>query len=97
MRSRFSASATQHQVGVAARADEREGLQQVVGREVLAGGEELALVAPRARSASSRRQAGSTFRNVYLTKWRSGTSFTKDSGGSMTSGFAAPWTAGHGR
>ena len=72
MRSRFSASREQQQVGVAARADEREGLQQVVGGEVLAGGEELALVGRPRASASSRRQAGSTFRNVYLTKWRSG-------------------------
>ena len=31
MRSRFSVSADEHEVGVAARADQREGLQQVVG------------------------------------------------------------------
>jgi hypothetical protein len=35
----------QHQVGVAARPDERERAQQPLGREVLAGGRELALVA----------------------------------------------------
>jgi hypothetical protein len=34
----------QHQVGVAARADGRERPQQPLGGEVLAGGEELALV-----------------------------------------------------
>src|SRR5919202_642412 len=34
----------EHQVGVAARADQGEALQQVVGPEVLAGGEELLLV-----------------------------------------------------
>ena len=34
----------QHQVGVAARADGRERPQQALGGEVLAGGEELALV-----------------------------------------------------
>ena len=34
----------EQQLGVAARADERERLQQVAVREVLAGGEELALV-----------------------------------------------------
>ena len=42
----------QHQVGVPARADERERAQQALGREVLAGGEELALVGARARSSS---------------------------------------------
>ena len=36
--------AEQHQVGVAARADGRERAQQALGGEVLAGGEELALV-----------------------------------------------------
>ena len=71
MRSRFSASIDEHQVGVAADADEREGLQQVIGGEVLAGGEELALVARALLVAGSRRQAGSTFRKVYLTKCRS--------------------------
>ena len=35
----------QHQVGVAARAHQREGPQQAVGAEVLAGRDELALVA----------------------------------------------------
>jgi hypothetical protein len=34
----------QQQLGVAARAEEREGLQQVPVGEVLAGGQELALV-----------------------------------------------------
>ena len=34
----------EHEVGVAAGADEREALEQMVGAEVLAGGEELALV-----------------------------------------------------
>ena len=34
----------QHQVGVAARADGRERAQQALGGEVLAGGQELALV-----------------------------------------------------
>ena len=34
----------QHQLGVAARADQREALQQVAVGEVLAGGDELALV-----------------------------------------------------
>ena len=43
MRSRFSVSQTSMR-SVSPRADERERLQQVVGAEVLAGGEELALV-----------------------------------------------------
>ena len=60
----------QQQLGVAARADEREALQQVPVGEVLARGRELALVAARACSPSSRRHAGSSFRNVYLTKCR---------------------------
>ncbi len=34
----------QHQLGVAARADQRERLQQVTVGEVLAGGDQLALV-----------------------------------------------------
>ena len=59
----------QQQLGVAARADQREALQQVPVGEVLAGGDELALVLL-ALPASRRRQAGSSFRNVYLTKWR---------------------------
>ena len=49
------------------RASRRAG---VVLGEVVAGRREL-LVCPRARSAESRRRhAGSTFRNVNLTKWR---------------------------
>ena len=60
----------QQQLGVAARADQREGLQQVAVGEVLAGGQELALVL-RALPPLSRRHAGSSLRNVYLTKWRS--------------------------
>ena len=39
----------EHDLGVAAGAHEAEGLQQMVGAEVLAGGEELLLVARRAR------------------------------------------------
>ena len=57
----------QHQLGVATGAHKREGLQQVPVCEVLARRHQLALVlCP--RSSSSRRQAGSSFRNVYLTK-----------------------------
>src|SRR6476659_2568944 len=43
-------------------------------------------------SVCRRRQAGSTFRNVYFTKWRSG-NFTKDSHGAPCR-FAAPRPAG---
>ena len=39
--------AQQHQIRVAARADERKGAEEAVGREVVAGRHELALV-PRA-------------------------------------------------
>ena len=35
----------EHEIGVAAGADQAERLQQMIGREVLARGEELALVA----------------------------------------------------
>ena len=38
------AGGPEHEVGVAARADEREGAQEAVGGEVLAGGRELVLV-----------------------------------------------------
>ena len=58
----------QHQVGVAAGADEREALEQVVGAEVLAGGEELLLVLGARSDSGRRRQAGSSLRNVYFTK-----------------------------
>ena len=63
------AGGPEHQVGVAARADQREGAQEAIRGEVLAGGRELALVRSRS-AAGSRRQAGSTFRNVNLTKLR---------------------------
>ena len=67
MRSRFSASATSRSSASAAHADEREGLQQVVLAEVLARRDELLLVLC-ALLGSSLRHAGSTARNVYLTK-----------------------------
>ena len=58
----------EHEVGVAAGADEREALQEMVGAEVLAR-RRGTRACPRARWAASwRRQAGSTCRNVYLTK-----------------------------
>ena len=60
----------QHQLGVAAGADQREALQQMSVGEVLAGGHELELVLFALARGSRRRQAGSTFRKVYLTKWR---------------------------
>ena len=61
--------AEQHQVGVAARADQREGAQQVASAKSSQAAMNSRLsLAP--ASSSSRRQAGSTFRNVYLTKWR---------------------------
>ena len=44
MRSRFSASRDEHHVDVAAGPDQREALQQMIGTEVLAGGDELGLV-----------------------------------------------------
>ena len=47
MRSRLTRLREQHQVGVAAGADERERAQQVILGEVCAGGGELALVAAR--------------------------------------------------
>jgi len=50
---------------------ERERAQQMILAEVLTGGDELTLVLVALR-VGSRRQAGSTCRNVYLTKWRVG-------------------------
>jgi hypothetical protein len=61
----------EQQLGVPTGADQRERLQQVPVSEVLAGRRELELVG--FALASSRRQAGSTFRNVYLTNSRADT------------------------
>ena len=67
------ALAEQQQVGVAARADGRVRAQRAVLGEVLAGGQELALVAAPAPRRSRRRQAGSSLKNVNLTNVRSAT------------------------
>ena len=68
MRSRFSASAISSSSASPRVPTSENALQQVAVGEVLACGHELALVLARGARASSRRQAGSTFRNVYLTK-----------------------------
>ena len=60
----------EHQVGVAAGADERVGCAGSGRRRSRRRPRRTRACRLRARSALRRRQAGSTFRNVNLTKWR---------------------------
>ena len=69
----------EHDLGVAAGAHEAEGLQQMIGREVLAGGEELLLVAP-ARIGVQAAPGRIDLQEGVLHKVAFG-HFTKDSGG----------------
>ena len=69
----------EHDLGVAAGAHEAEGLQQVIGPEVLAGGEELLLVA-RARVGVQAAPGRIDLQEGVLDEVAVG-HFTKDSGG----------------
>ena len=69
----------EHDLGVAAGAHEAEGLQQMVGAEVLAGGEELLLVAP-ARVGVEAAPGRIDLQEGVLDEVTVG-HFTKDSGG----------------